>query len=115
MVAGINGCAYCAAAHTAISQRMSVDAADAARWLAGEAADARLAAILAFVAEVVRARGHVSDARVAALRQAGLSDADILEVTAHIALNTLTNYVNHIAGTEVDFPAVALPRHGAAA
>jgi alkylhydroperoxidase family enzyme len=38
----------------------------------------------------------------------GLSDAQIIEVLAHVALNTLTNYVNHIAATEIDFPVVAV-------
>jgi alkylhydroperoxidase family enzyme len=36
---------------------------------------------------------------------AGYSDAQILEIVLHVALNTLTNYVNEVAGTEVDFPA----------
>lgn len=44
-----------------------------------------------------------------ALRAAHLTDADILETIAVVvALNVFTNYVNHIAGTEVDFPAVAV-------
>jgi hypothetical protein len=29
-------------------------------------------------------------------------------VIAHIALNTLTNYTNHIAQTDIDFPVVTL-------
>ena len=37
------------------------------------------------------------------LLQVGLDDGLILEVIANIALNTLTNYTNHIADTTVDF------------
>ena len=44
----------------------------------------------------------------AAERRAGLDDGLILEVIANIALNTLTNYTNHIADTTVDFPVVAV-------
>lgn len=42
------------------------------------------------------------DARV----WAGLSDADIIEIVLHVALNTLTNYVNSVAQTDIDFPVV---------
>ena len=37
---------------------------------------------------------------------AGYSDAEILEIIAHVALNTFTNYVNEALGTEIDFPRV---------
>ncbi len=59
-----------------------------------------------FAVRVVEARGHVSDADIAAVRAAGFSDAQVIEIVLHVALNTLTNYVNEVAGTEVDFPAV---------
>ena len=48
----------------------------------------------------------------AAARQAGLDQAAIVEVVAHVALNVLTNYVNNVAQTTVDFPAApALAAH----
>jgi alkylhydroperoxidase family enzyme len=55
---------------------------------------------------VARDRTGVADAPVAAAREAGLGDAELLEVVAQVALNVLTNTVNHIARTDVDFPAV---------
>jgi alkylhydroperoxidase family enzyme len=61
-----------------------------------------------FAAKVVNARGHVSDADVAAVKAAGFDDAQIVEIVLHVALNTLTNYVNEVARTEIDFPVVAL-------
>jgi alkylhydroperoxidase family enzyme len=57
---------------------------------------------------VLRARGQISDGELAAARDAGLSDAQIAEVVAAVALNVLTNYFNNLAGTEIDFPRVAL-------
>ena len=42
-----------------------------------------------------------------AVRAAGYSDAQIVEIVMHVALNTWTNYLNEVAGTEIDFPAVA--------
>ena len=60
-----------------------------------------------FAVKVVNARGHVSDADVAAVKAAGFDDAQIVEIVLHVALNTLTNYVNEVAKTEIDFPVVA--------
>jgi alkylhydroperoxidase family enzyme len=55
---------------------------------------------------VVETRGQVSDADVASIRLAGYSDAEVVEIVLHVALNTLTNYVNEVAETTIDFPAV---------
>jgi alkylhydroperoxidase family enzyme len=41
---------------------------------------------------------------VRAVKDAGYSDAEVMEIVAHVALNTLTNYVNEVAQTEIDFP-----------
>ena len=41
---------------------------------------------------------------MAALREYGYTDADIIEVMAHVALNVFENYVNDVALTELDFP-----------
>ena len=37
---------------------------------------------------------------------AGITDAKIIEVVAHVASQTLTNYLNNLALTEIDFPAI---------
>jgi alkylhydroperoxidase family enzyme len=44
---------------------------------------------------------------VEAVKAAGYSEAQIVEIVAHVALNVLTNYVNEAFGTEIDFPAVS--------
>ena len=54
----------------------------------------------------MRERGHVVAADVERVRTAGYDDGQIVEILAHVALNTLTNYVNSAFGTEVDFPAI---------
>ena len=51
-------------------------------------------------------RGKLDSSDLEAYRHAGVDDGLMLEVVAAVALNTLTNYANHVAGTEVDFPAV---------
>ena len=64
-----------------------------------EAASAQLVAI--------DADGHVSDADFSAVRLAGYTDAQIIEIVQHVALNTWTNYVNEVFKTEIDFPVVS--------
>jgi alkylhydroperoxidase family enzyme len=59
-----------------------------------------------FAAKIVRERGHVSDADIRAVKEAGHTDAQVVEIVLHVALNTLTNYINEVAKTEIDFPVV---------
>jgi len=51
-------------------------------------------------------RGHVSDADIAAIRDAGFSDAQIVEIVALVAEDSFTNYLNEVAKTDIDFPVV---------
>jgi alkylhydroperoxidase family enzyme len=56
---------------------------------------------------VTELRGKVSAEDVLAVKSAGYSDAEIVEIVQHVALNTWTNYINEVAGTEIDFPVVS--------
>ena len=106
-VAELNGCDYCLSAHTYLGKNLAhLDDADMAANREGGSTDPQAAAAVRFAAKVVHARGHVSDADVQAVKAAGYSDAQVIEIVAHVALNTLTNYINVVAGTEVDFPVV---------
>ncbi len=105
-VADMNGCEYCLSAHGYIAANLvKLETAEIAAARAGHSADPMADAALRFAAAVVRAKGHVADADVAAARAAGLDDGMIVEVVAHVAINTFTNYLNEVARTEVDFPA----------
>jgi alkylhydroperoxidase family enzyme len=73
----------------------------------GGSTDMKAAAAVRFAGEVVRSRGHVTDEDLQAVKDAGYNDAQIIEIVAHVALNTLTNYVNVVAGTAIDFPIVS--------
>jgi len=106
-VAEFNGCGYCTSAHAFIGKNMAgLSDAEIAANRSGDSTDARAAAAVKFAIKVVEARGQVSDADVAAIRLAGYSDAEVVEIVLHVALNTLTNYVNEVAETTIDFPAV---------
>jgi len=43
---------------------------------------------------------------LANLRAAGFDDAAVIEIVLNVAVNVLTNYVNNVAHTDVDFPKV---------
>jgi uncharacterized peroxidase-related enzyme len=108
-VAEINGCGYCLSAHAYIGKNVAkLDDAEITANRSGASNDLKANAAVRFAAKVVNARGHVSDADVAAVKAAGFDDAQIVEIVLHVALNTLTNYVNEVARTEIDFPVVAL-------
>ena len=106
-VAEINGCDYCLAAHTYLGQNIAkLTDAEITTNRQGRSSDAKADVAVRFAAEIVRTRGNVDANAVAAVKEAGYNDAEIVEIVAHVALNTLTNYVNKVLGTEVDFPAV---------
>lgn len=109
-VADRNGCDYCLAAHTALGRKagLSAEALHAAQL--GESSDPQTAAALRFALRLVEARGAVSADEVQALRAAGFDDSALVEIIAHVALNTFTNYINVALDTPVDFPATRLRR-----
>ncbi len=105
-VAELNGCDYCLSAHSQIGRAMvKVAEAELSRNRAGFSDDAKTRAALALVDRIVPAKGHITDADLAAARLAGLTDAEVVEVVVNVSVNVLTNYLNSVAGTPVDFPA----------
>jgi uncharacterized peroxidase-related enzyme len=105
-IAGANTCDYCASAHTAIGKMTGVDASELSQNLAGNASDPKVQALLNLATIIVKSRGVVTDAEIQDARAAGVTDAEIVEVVATVAINTFTNYFNHIAQTTIDFPVV---------
>jgi uncharacterized peroxidase-related enzyme len=110
-VAQINDCGYCLSAHSYLGSKLArLGDDEIAANRRGGSLDPKADAAVRFAAQVVRARGHVADADLQAVRKAGYDDAQIVEIVQHVALNTWTNYVNSVAQTEIDFPvAEALP------
>jgi uncharacterized peroxidase-related enzyme len=109
LTANINGCGYCLSAHNAGSRaiKISQEEIDAAKH--GRSAEPRSAAILAFARAVTLGRGHVADEVLAAARDSGLTDAELVEIVAVLAVNTFENYINIITQTPNDFPVAVSP------
>lgn len=105
-VAEANGCDYCLSAHVALARRAGLAEAEVAQARQGHAPDVKTDALLGFARLVVEQRGMVPDGALDDLRALGISDGVLVEIVAHVALNTFTNYLNHVAGTDIDFPLV---------
>ncbi|CAM1341539.1 carboxymuconolactone decarboxylase family protein [Tenacibaculum amylolyticum] len=105
-IAEENNCNYCLSAHTAIGKMNGLTEEQTEENRQGRSSDAKVEAGLAFAQSVTRNRGQVSTEEIEAAKAAGYSDSDILEIVLNVVSNTLTNYVNHIAETEIDFPKV---------
>jgi uncharacterized peroxidase-related enzyme len=106
-VAEINGCDYCLSAHTYLGRNVAkLDDAEITANRHGASNDLKADAAVKFAAKVTQLRGHVLDEDFAAVKAAGYSDAQIIEIVQHVALNTWTNYINTIGETEIDFPRV---------
>lgn len=101
-----NACGYCLSAHAAIGQGVGLNNEDIKLARQGGARDRIDDAVTDLALTIVQSRADISDSALAAARHAGLDDGLIIEIIAHVALNVLTNYVNRVADTEVDFPNV---------
>jgi uncharacterized peroxidase-related enzyme len=108
-VAEINGCGYCLSAHSYLGKNLAkLSDQEIAINRDGGSTDPKADAAVRFAVKVVNARGHVSDTDIRDVKSAGYSDAQVIEIVLHVALNTLTNYVNEVAQTEIDFPVVTV-------
>ena len=106
VIAEANSCNYCLSAHTAIGKMNGLTEEETEQNRQGLSADTKTQAGLQFAHNVTVNRGRVSDEAIKELKAIGYTDGDILEIVLNVVSNTLTNYVNHIAETVVDFPKV---------
>lgn len=105
-VAESNLCGYCLSAHTFIGGKVGLSQKEIADARHASAATDKTDAILKLARNIIVRRGEISDADLAAARLSGLTDGEIVETVANVALNIFTNYLNHVARTVVDFPGV---------
>jgi uncharacterized peroxidase-related enzyme len=106
-VAEQNGCQYCVSAHTAIGRKAGLDNAEIHAARRGTSAEPKAAAAVAFAKALAASAGEVTAAEFNAARQA-LSEAEIMEVIAHVALNVFTNLIGKSTQIPIDFPEVKL-------
>lgn len=107
-VSEVNGCNYCLTVHSFTAQHMArLPPGDILLARKGHATDPRRDAAVQFARKVIETRGHVSDSDVKAVRDAGHTDANVMEIVALVAMYTLTNFFNTVFDPDQDFSAVA--------
>lgn len=107
--AQLNGCEYCLSAHTYIGANIAkVDAAELDSARRAESKDPHVAALLKLSNAIAEHAGDVDDAAINDARTAGVTDQEIGELVANLALNVLTNYFNVLANVDNDWPVVAI-------
>jgi uncharacterized peroxidase-related enzyme len=106
-VAQENDCDYCLSAHTYLGLNLAkLDGAEVALNRKGASTDPKADAAVRFAVKVAKTRGGVADDDIAAVRAAGFTAAQIIDIVSLVAENILTNLLNKVAGTDIDFPAV---------
>ncbi len=113
VIAQGNGCQYCVSAHTAIGRNAGLSGDEMEANRSGSSQDARAAAAVAFASALNTHLGDVTQVEFDAVRAAGYSDAEIVEIVVHVGMNILTNILGKSTQVEIDFPKVSLERQAA--
>jgi uncharacterized peroxidase-related enzyme len=106
-VSQVNGCQYCLSAHSYVASTMAnIDDEEIRLNRLGQSSTPRTAAAVAFAKNLMETHGKVGENDLEAIRAAGFTDANIVEIIALSAQFLLTNFVNNAFDTEIDFPVV---------
>jgi len=106
-VSEVNGCNYCLTVHSFTALHMAkLPNDDIILARKGHASDPKRDAAVQFARKVIVSRGQVSEADLNAVRDAGYTDANAMEIVALVAMYSLTNFINNVFDPEKDFPAV---------
>ncbi|MFT5604795.1 MAG: putative peroxidase-related enzyme [Paracoccaceae bacterium] len=103
-----NACQYCVSAHTVIGRKAGLSSDEILANREGSSQDAKAAVAVKFAKALAEHQGEVSNAEILEVRNAGYSDAEIVEVITHVGMNILTNILGKASQVEIDFPKVEL-------
>jgi uncharacterized peroxidase-related enzyme len=108
-VSQVNSCRYSLSAHTFVATNIAtLSLEEISLNRQGTSNDSKKDAAVRFARKVMETRGKVTDADLAAVRQAGFTDANIVEIIALSAQFLLTNFINNVFDTPIDFPVGSL-------
>jgi len=108
VIAEGNACEYCVAAHTAIGRKAGLTTGEIDANRSGTSQDAKAAAAVTFASKLNEHHGDLTGAEFEAVRAAGYSDAEIVEIITHVGMNFLTNLIGKSLQVDIDFPKVEL-------
>jgi uncharacterized peroxidase-related enzyme len=108
VISGVAGCGYCVAAHSLLGKLAGLKPEELKNIRDGKpTGDVKRDALVRFVRRLATTSGTVSDADFAAIKDAGYSDAQLVDISLACATTVFTNVFNNINNTDIDFPAVA--------
>lgn len=105
-VSELNGCNYCLAVHSFGAEHAKIPPDEIILARKGHAGDPKRDAAVQFARQVAETHGKVTDVDVNAVREAGYTDANVIEIVALVAMYSLTNFFNNVVDPDKDFPAV---------
>jgi uncharacterized peroxidase-related enzyme len=107
-VSEVNGCDYCTTAHSYVATTFTKSSPDElALNRKGRSSDPKRAVAIGFAKSLVEKRGKVTDEDLDAVRAAGYTDQQILEMVALSVQFLFTNFINNVAKTHIDIPDAA--------
>jgi uncharacterized peroxidase-related enzyme len=105
-VSEVNGCHYTVRAHTYIGAQFSkLDVTELEMSRYGKSSDPKVEAAVRFAKKVTETRGKVMGSDLQRVRDAGWTDAQIIEIIARVTQFLYANFVSNVFETEIDFPA----------
>jgi uncharacterized peroxidase-related enzyme len=106
-----NACEYCLSIHTYVGAKVGkLDEAELDLAREAKSSDPHAAALLTLSNAILRGRGTIDHTVLQTARNAGVTDPEITEVVANIAVNVFTNYFNIVTAADNDSPVVVTPR-----
>jgi uncharacterized peroxidase-related enzyme len=108
VISGAAGCDYCVAAHSLLGKLAGLRPEELKKIRERlPTGDDKRDALIRFVSKLAASSGTVSDADFAAIKAAGYTDAQLVDISLAFATTVFTNVFNRINDTEIDFPPVA--------
>jgi AhpD family alkylhydroperoxidase len=104
-ISSYNDCHYCTKAHAVAGQQAGLDADTVDAINAGGLPDDdRLRSLVRATRRILGKRGWLSGVDESEFADLGLGRPELYEIIAFAGVKTISNYVNHVADTEVDAP-----------
>jgi uncharacterized peroxidase-related enzyme len=104
-VSEATGCNYCAASHVALGLKVGLNLATLEKIRTGEpTGDAKRDALLGLVRRLTKTSGTISEDEFSAIKAAGYSNEQLVDISLAVSLITFTNVFNRVNDTDLDSP-----------
>ncbi len=102
-VSTYNDCHYCKAAHATVGRMVGLSQEDIEAITSGDLpASPRLRSLITAARRILGKQGWLNNEDLAELEVQGIDRGQVYEIVALIGIKTISNYINHIAHTEID-------------